>query len=1115
MPCNLWVDAGCQARSALLDADQLALGSSILLMLFLSSSPPRFLSPHHLFAALSQESKRWTGSVIGTGEQDGARRVFGSLKSWCVHDRWVKQLIFGGITGGSAAGMTAKRCGPLVLQVLQFLVDCAAWPRSPHAQWHEERSLRLHLLAVADAASLRSYVRDFSSLARVRLSDLNSRRPSATGAGVVGAGQGGRGLSAGNAIPGGWGSFEAFAGPTAQDSVDALQVVDAPQGLADRSQPEVAASDRPHGNGIRSSGSPKFICSKTPCLDACTDKSIRADTQKIFSVLATAVRNANVGDAEAALRGACASIRELTYREYIAASTASIKEAAVNFMARCCVEGCVDLYVAHLQRSCMIDSGGSAKGALIWLMPIADMLGENSDSQAEMGEALAALGSCMMSHVERLLIEKMDALVPVQIAALSALALALANTPTTGVPRATNASSPFFQAIASQDKRHMVWLYGILMRLVAVSAGPMLFDGMQGAAVGCVESLEGRGVVQLCMGLIMSAISLHAPMYLWDEQVGSRGLDVADAENLSGVIIPRLAFDVITLIEELEAEATRTKKSCWDNRSYPVTAAEGACRQASEGAFWEAWASAKLLPLRRAADRVPFRTLVLLCSTGFVPHLLYNAQKSKGSGWYIGILKRLLHDAAERQAGLEAGANAAAGHRDRLWIEYYAEAFAEIAYFSSAGGRTSDTERGRVLAGGNPSAKDSLLVLFSEDAVVGEKTGTWAGREMERANGAKVDKSCSEGMFAPTCEAGLLMSSLHNSCACHRLGYERIEQACLILDLLPLPRLMKLFGIQRFGSSSYINASGGTAYSDETGKITSCDSRGNWELAGGAALGGWVEACLRPCLCDGPRASDGEHVESNLRCRSEEGGPCDVVTACLSYPEAACRLLIRLVCALYDFGGDDDAQFSWDSSSRVCEGTDVQGVGVQGRTQKGMVGKGVVQSSTFATDCLLLHLHAITDMYASGRLLGLASVYRRWCHDEKLSALLSASHVAHALTLAAPLTLDLRSTAAKLLQENPEHRSLLARALALQAFAGPPRRRPSCRQAQQDWLARCNGIISRLDGGASLRTGRGKQVNDGGEAEAMEEHKQGEGEGETHQISFSDAIARHAASLLM
>jgi hypothetical protein len=144
-------------------------------------------------------------------DQGGSATVFASLKSWCVHDRWVKQLIFGGLAVGSAGAMTIKRCGPLVLQVLQALVDCAAWPLSPQACWHEERSLRLHLLSVADATLLRSSVRDFSSLARARLSDLNSRRIQAAGTGVAGAAAGlGRGVGGGHAIPGGWGAFEDF-----------------------------------------------------------------------------------------------------------------------------------------------------------------------------------------------------------------------------------------------------------------------------------------------------------------------------------------------------------------------------------------------------------------------------------------------------------------------------------------------------------------------------------------------------------------------------------------------------------------------------------------------------------------------------------------------------------------------------------------------------------------------------------------------------------------------------------------------------------------------------------------------------------------------------------------
>ena len=91
--------------------------------------------------------------------------------------------------------MTTKRSGTLVLNVLQALVDSSGWPAGVHVRWLEERALRLHLSAVQDAVVLRSAVRDFSSLARVRLSELR--------AGAAGGGGSGT-------VPGGWGGWEAF-----------------------------------------------------------------------------------------------------------------------------------------------------------------------------------------------------------------------------------------------------------------------------------------------------------------------------------------------------------------------------------------------------------------------------------------------------------------------------------------------------------------------------------------------------------------------------------------------------------------------------------------------------------------------------------------------------------------------------------------------------------------------------------------------------------------------------------------------------------------------------------------------------------------------------------------
>ena len=60
----------------------------------------------------------------------------------------------------------------LVLRVLQALVDSSAWPPDVHVRWLEERALRQHLSAVQDAVMLRSTVREFASLARVRLSEV-------------------------------------------------------------------------------------------------------------------------------------------------------------------------------------------------------------------------------------------------------------------------------------------------------------------------------------------------------------------------------------------------------------------------------------------------------------------------------------------------------------------------------------------------------------------------------------------------------------------------------------------------------------------------------------------------------------------------------------------------------------------------------------------------------------------------------------------------------------------------------------------------------------------------------------------------------------------------------
>jgi len=122
---------------------------------------------------------RGEGAIGEDGQAIDSKSIFTYLKSWCVHDRWLKTLIFGGGGAKQGGGTTSKPSAVCLLQVLQALVDCAAWPvlpgghvRQAHVAWHQERALRLHLLAVADAPILRHAVRDLTSLARTRLSEI-------------------------------------------------------------------------------------------------------------------------------------------------------------------------------------------------------------------------------------------------------------------------------------------------------------------------------------------------------------------------------------------------------------------------------------------------------------------------------------------------------------------------------------------------------------------------------------------------------------------------------------------------------------------------------------------------------------------------------------------------------------------------------------------------------------------------------------------------------------------------------------------------------------------------------------------------------------------------------
>jgi len=855
-----------------------------------------------------------------------------------------------------------------------------------------------------------------------------------------------------------------------------------------------------------------------------TDASAGDQLEQVFAALAVAVESSHVGDAEEAMRGACASVRGVACREYEAALTESQKLATATCLARHCVEGCVNVFVAHLRRSAnvrgprqAIGSGESGDGALIWLLPIANMLGRDAGGEdaEDMGGVLHALGSCMRAHVERLLLEKLAQLVPVQVAALSALALALANVTAGGLPQgggvgggggggaySGHSSSAPSPAHHSEDK---AWLYRMLLRLVAMSARPAALSSREGSFTES-EELSG-GAVELCMGLIMSAISLHTPIYLSDE-TGAACVEVGvGTEPRSGIVIPRLALDVVLLFEQL-ASAHMTSSF-----------RQGGAHRGAAAAFWSAWASAKLLPLRRAAGRVPFKTWVLLCSTGFVPALLNWEHAGPSGHEYIGRLKGLLADAAERPAldGSRQGGTAAAARRDRAWIQSYAEAFAELA--TSAGGEqhADAAHLGGALAGGASGAKDLLLILFSEDTVVKTTDGVMGGaadgvREVGGELAAGGENADAHGMFAPSCEAGALMQCLRNGCiSTPALACARGEQACLILDLLPLPRLLNLFGVEcsHLCSSSYAQGcaagGGGEGGSERKLEARSAAWKSDWQLASGRALGAWVEACLGPCFGRSSwaigahmgRSQEANGPEKRGVTAARRGGEC---YGC-RYPLAVCRLLVRVLCALYDLAGDCEEDVAHAASRTQCKSAGEQqgAAGMRMAVPRGMVGKGMVQSSTFAADCLLLHLHAVTDMSAQRRVPGLASVCKSWRYDEELSVLVLASHVAHAIAQAGPLPPEVKSSVARLVWASSGHRDVLARALALRAVAAAGGRPPTARNVGGVWLAQSVEVVTSsflaAPSTADGSVGRGMGLHQGAE-EVLRD--------------FKAAVARHS-----
>ena len=146
------------------------------------------------------------------------------------------------------------------------------------------------------------------------------------------------------------------------------------------------------------------------------------------------------------------------------------------------------------------------------------------------------------------------------------------------------------------------------------------------------------------MALVMAAISIEKPIYLWDAETQSEsshrqglswcwnscgsfplGGDIgAQARSWRGrggcVLLPRLVLHLLVCVEPngssgadiMQGGCRRSGGEWLSSASAGVEDDTGSCEAfRHQEAFWQMWASGDLLALRRAAGCLPLKTLVV------------------------------------------------------------------------------------------------------------------------------------------------------------------------------------------------------------------------------------------------------------------------------------------------------------------------------------------------------------------------------------------------------------------------------------------------------------------------------------------------------------------------
>ena len=580
------------ASAALIEADVDALAAFLVIMIFLSASPPIF-TPAPLDGDAIDEVEGVAKVAVGGiwEEESEGRNVFIGLKKWCCHDHFVKGLLsWGGGDGGKGAVGGSKRNGEIVLRAMRILVDSDAWPaglgNGSTVRWHEERALRLHLNVVKDstlANSMRAALRDFSSLARARLSEMSAQSQSLP--------------QSRNLVGNEWGGWDTWLGDRQHDG-DSRSVAKGQEGEACTQLNTLSSSNIAMGGAGSVS-----------------------DVERALGAAVTAVQNASAAEAAETIAAAVAAMRQAAltvFKPDVGEAEEAGREQrdTKDALAQACVQGCVSLYVSHLGRIAnagkLPRSGGAilyAGSGLTWLFPIMEMLGGKGFG----GDALVQFGDRVRRVVQRLLCEKWQVLEPAHTAALSAVALTMANA-----------------------AHSMAWLEWLVLRVLVTA----------------------RRGVETCMAVVMTAM-LHKRgseiegvadeecVYLWDAR------NDAQMQDCDGIKVPRLAFDLLLCLE-------------------PPSVGAGACDSLLEEQFWEIWESGALVPVRRLGANVPLSVLVMAVGAGLLRkssvsqlHLrLATALHREGGGDKV-----LVKSYAEGLAALARAASKDEVGCSRLWGE--------------------------------------------------------------------------------------------------------------------------------------------------------------------------------------------------------------------------------------------------------------------------------------------------------------------------------------------------------------------------------------------------------------------------------------------------------------